>query len=329
MERMTSRSETFPRAGIRGGGFTLVELLVVIAIIAMLVTLLLPAVQSAREAARRASCINNLRQVGLGLLNYESSKGTFPFGSDHPVGTTTWAAMILPFVEAQAHYDLFDFSRPMRDRANQRGRTTPVDIYMCASDPTSGNNPILDKRGDSPSFNPAESAMLSYPGSMGPTHPDNCPFCPDDKPSPDNWCCQGCNFGSFGSGCGMEDGSFAGMFGRFQKPIALKRVSDGLSKTVMAGETIPSHYIWNGAFVPNFPVSSMSIPINTMEQDGNLHGGHTLILWAITSGFKSYHPGGANFVMGDGSVHFFSEGIDHRLYANLGTRAGNEPVSIP
>lgn len=96
-----------------------------------------------------------------------------------------------------------------------------------------------------------------------------------------------------------------------------------------AGETIPSHYVWNGAFVPNFPVSSMSIPINTMEQDALEHGGHSLILWAITSGFKSYHPGGANFVMGDGSVHLLSEGIDHQLYANLGTRAGNEPVAIP
>ena len=119
------------------------------------------------------------------------------------------------------------------------------------------------------------------------------------------------------------------MFGRYKKSIALKRVTDGLSKTVMAGETIPSHYVWNGAFVPNFPVSSMSIPINTMEQDDLKHGGHSLILWAITSGYKSYHPGGANFVMGDGSVHFLSESIDHQIYASLGTRAGSEPTSIP
>lgn len=309
-------------------GFTLVELLVVIAIIAMLVTLLLPAVQSAREAARRASCINNLRQVGLGLLNYESSAGEFPFGSDYPQSRRTWAASILPFVEAQAQFDLFDFTKPMRDPVNKRGRTIPVDVYMCVSDPTSGNNPILTKRGDSPSHNPAESAMLSYPGSMGPTHPDNCPFCPDNRPSPNNWCCQGCNFGTFGGGCGMDDGTFAGMFGRYEKSIKMKHVSDGLSKTIMAGETIPSHYVWNGAFVPNFPVSSMSIPINTMEQDNLKHGG-ALVLWAITSGFKSYHPGGANFVMGDGSVHFISDSIDHQLYAALGTRAGNETASLP
>lgn len=312
----------------RTRAFTLVELLVVIAIIAMLVTLLLPAVQAAREAARRASCLNNLRQVGLGLLNYESATGSFPFGSDYPTSTTTWAALILPYIEAQAHYDMFDFNRPMRDPANRAGRITPVESYMCVSDPTSGN-PILTRRGDSPSHNPPDSTMLSYPASMGPTHPDNCPFCPNNRPSAENWCCQGCNFGTFGAGCGMNDGSFSGMFGRFKKSILLKRVSDGLSHTVMAGETIPSHYVWNGAFVPNFPVSSMSIPINTMEQDNLRHGGHTLILWAITSGYKSYHPGGANFVMGDGSVHFFSDSIDHQTYAALGTRAGNEAVSIP
>jgi len=307
--------------------FTLVELLVVIAIIAMLVTLLLPAVQSAREAARRAACINNLRQVGLGMMNYESSNNEFPFGSDYPKSHRTFGALILPFIEAQNHFDMFDFTKPMRHGANRVARTTPVDVYMCASDPTSGN-PILSKRGDSPSHNPADSTMLSYTGSMGPTHPDNCPFCPDNKPSPVNWCCQGCNFGTFGNGCGMKDGTFAGMFGRFEKSIKIKQVEDGLSKTVLCGETIPSHYVWNGAFVPNFPVSSMSIPINTMEQDNLKHGGHSLILWAITSGFKSYHPGGANFVMGDGSVHFTDDSIDHQIYAALGTRAGHEAVSV-
>ena len=328
MERMHLNSQTASPGSMQGRGFTLVELLVVIAIVAMLVTLLIPAVQSAREAARRASCVNNLRQVGLGLINYESSHSVLPIGSDYPQSTKTWAALILPFVEAQAHYDLFDLDHPMRDPVNRAGCTTPVEIYMCPSDPTS-DRPILTRRGDSPFSNPAASAMLSYPASMGPTHPDNCPFCPNNKPSADNWCCQGCNFGSFGMGCRMEDGTFAGMFGRWPKGIAFKRVTDGLSKTVMAGETLPGHYVWNGAFVPNFPVSSMSIPINTMEQDDNKHGGHTLILWAITSGFKSYHPGGANFVMGDGSVHFLSESIDHQLYAGLGTRAGNEAASLP
>ena len=171
--------------------------------------------------------------------------------------------------------------------------------------------------------------MLSYTASMGPTHPDNCPFCPVNRPGRSNWCCQGCNFGSFGGGCRLPDGSFVGLFGRWKKGIALKQVTDGLSNTVMIGETLPGHYVWNGAFVPNFPVSGMTIPINTMETDDGKHGGHTLILWAITSGFKSLHPGGANLAMGDGSVHFVSETIDHQVYANLGTRAGEEVAKLP
>ncbi len=308
--------------------FTLVELLVVIAIIAMLVTMLFPAVQSAREAARRAQCINHMRQVGLALLNYETANGVLPYGSDYAAAKETWAALILPFLEEQAHYDRFDFEVPMRHRNNKVAVTTPVASYMCPSDPQS-NRPILSGRGDSPSFNPPESAMLSYTASMGPTHPDNCPFCPVNRPGRSNWCCQGCNFGSFGGGCALPDGSFVGLFGRWKKSIALKQVTDGLSNTVMIGETLPGHYVWNGAFVPNFPVSGMTIPINTMETDDWKHGGHALILWAITSGFKSLHPGGANLAMGDGSVHFVSETIDHQVYANLGTRAGEEVAKLP
>jgi prepilin-type N-terminal cleavage/methylation domain-containing protein len=303
-------------------GFTLVELLVVIAIIAMLVTMLLPAVQSAREAARRAQCINNIRQVGLGLLQFESVNDALPYGSDYANAGATWAAFILPFIERQDHFDMFSLDLPMRHAANRPAVVVPVPIYMCPSD-SQTNNPILERRGDSPGFNPARSAMLSYTGSMGPTHPDNCPFCPDRIPSVDNWCCQGCNFGSFGGGCKMKDGSFAGMFGRWARQIKFKEVTDGLSKTVMVGETLPGHYIWNGAFVPNFPVSGMTIPINTMETDDGKHGGHSLILWAITSGFKSEHPAGANLCMGDGSVQFVSDSIDHQVYANMGTRAGD------
>ena len=185
----------------RRAAFTLVELLVVIAIIAMLVTLLLPAVQSAREAARRASCINNLRQVGLGLMNYESSNGFFPFGSDYPESTTTWATLILPFVEAQATLRHVRFDEANEGSGEQAGKNSCRSKSICVPVIRPRAILILVKRGDSPGHNPSESTMLSYPASMGPTHPDNCPFCPDNQPSADNWCCQGCNFGTFGGGC--------------------------------------------------------------------------------------------------------------------------------
>jgi prepilin-type N-terminal cleavage/methylation domain-containing protein len=312
--------------------FTLVELLVVIAIIAILVGLLLPAVQSAREAARRMQCSNQLRQVGLALLNYENQARVLPYGSDYQGRTGTWAAFILPQLEQQPHFDAFDFTVPMGHTNNLTAVTTPVAAYRCPSDPQS-SQPILAKRGDSPALNggntnPSDCAMLSYPASMGPTHPDNCPLCPDPTPSATNWCCQGCNFGSFGAGCGVGNGTFSGMFGRWPRSISVAEVRDGMSNTIMAGETLPAHYVWNGAFNPNFPVSGMTVPINTMESDDGQHSG-SLQKWAVCSGFKSFHTGGAMFVLGDGSVHFLSESIDHKLYANLGTRSGGEVAQLP
>ena len=313
--------------------FTLIELLVVIAIIAILAAIQFPVFAKAREKARATSCASNLKQIGVALHNYADTYKALPYGSDYGNGNKhTWSAMLLPFIERQAHYDQFDFNVPLVHANNTLAVTTPVATYICPSDPQA-NNPVLKNRGDSPGLNggttnPTNCAMLSYTACMGPTHPDNCPFCPSATPSQTNWCCQGCNFGSFGGGCGVANGTFAGMFGRWPSSIRLAAVTDGLSNTIMAGETLPAHYVWNGAFCPNFPVSGMSIPINTMEKDNGVHGG-SLILWAITSGYKSLHPGGAGFVLGDASVRFLSASIDHQLYAALGTRGGGEAVKVP
>src|SRR5262245_37434001 len=99
-------------------GFTLVELLVVIAIIGILVALLLPAVQAARESARRVQCANNVKQVSLALFNYSTQQRTFPFAVSWDRNTGTWAAFILPFMERQAHFDLFDFTQSMEHANN-------------------------------------------------------------------------------------------------------------------------------------------------------------------------------------------------------------------
>jgi len=130
-------------ASIRRRGFTLVELLVVIAIIGILVSLLLPAVQSAREAARRTQCINNAKQLGLALMNYESSLQTFPPSSIWPEGQVperatqlgpNWVILILPFMEDTSLRDSFNLNKPINDPANMIPRSTAISGMLCPTD---------------------------------------------------------------------------------------------------------------------------------------------------------------------------------------------------
>jgi prepilin-type N-terminal cleavage/methylation domain-containing protein/prepilin-type processing-associated H-X9-DG protein len=314
----------------RIGGFTLVELLVVIAIIGVLIALLLPAIQAAREAGRCAQCANNLHQIGVALHNYHQAMNHLPYGTDFagfygPNPTNkygTWTIFILPYLELKNAYSQFKLNKPLPDPANADAVTMKISVYICPSDPLA-SRPILKNRGDADyGGNPIQSLGLWYPACIGPTHPDNCPFCPNPTPGPKNWCCQGWNWGT-----SNPPANAVGMFGRYPKAYKFKDVTDGTSNTIMAAETRPGDCIFNGAFCPNFPVASTSIPLNTFLSDHGIKGTDdpsSGLLWAKTSGYKSYHPGGANFLMGDGSLHFFVSSIDFQLYNALGTRAGRE-----
>lgn len=305
--------------------FTLVELLVVITIIGILIALLLPAVQAAREAARRMQCSNHLKQIGLALHNYHATHGSLPYasGAGGVVGSSwggVWSAMILPYLEQQAIYEQINFNRHLRDPVNAEVVQIVISTYICPSDPE-GRHPVLDGRYEPHNPNPALG--LWYPVSMGPTHPDRCPFCEFPKFSaddPDSYCCQGWNFGTHDPA-----GNGVGMFCRHHLcTFRFADVTDGLSNTLMVGETLPGHCKFNSAYAPNFNVYPTTIPLNTMEDDNGEHG-----KWFRTCGFKSLHPGGAHFAMGDGSVRFFGESIAYRLYNELGTRAGGELASVP
>ncbi len=309
-------------------GFTLVELLVVITIIGILIALLLPAVQAAREAARRMQCQNNLKQIGLAMHNYEANFGSLPFGGSGPPNNTsaylplpTWAAMILPFLEQQGVYDLFDFRKDMVDPVNAKATSAIISAYIC---PTDGS-PEKAKEGPwgDPNNSPQNSIRQWYPMSMGPTRDgttssDSCVYCP---PGPGSYCCKGFNFGS-----SHPIGNFVGLFGRSQRSIKFNEITDGLSNTLMGGETIPEHCPdWNGAYSRNFPVAGTSVPLNTMETQTAFS--YTGYFRACS--YKSRHSGGGNFVIADGSVHFLNETIDYKLYNLLGDREDGIPAQIP
>ncbi|MGL4514663.1 MAG: DUF1559 domain-containing protein [Lacipirellulaceae bacterium] len=342
-----SRSHVVPKWPVRRG-FTLVELLVVIAIIGILVALLLPAVQAARESARRNACLNNMKQVGLGIHGYEGSNRALPIGSTYaglPRSQKygTWASLILPYLEEQAAYDRFFWKSPLFERApatnNERiAAETVLPVYTCVSDERSGEPILQNGRGESRMVpgggmnNPSRAQGLWYTGSIGPTSPDDCEkFCPDKQPS---YCCRGCSFGtgkvkltpSGGERCdsGVGDSS-VGMFTRLAVGYKFAEVTDGLSHTIMFGETLPYHCIWNCVFCVNFPVSSTTVPLNHMEADSGKHDG----AWRRACGFKSMHPSGLHLAMGDASVQFFSDSADYRLVNELGTRAEGEAVSLP
>jgi prepilin-type N-terminal cleavage/methylation domain-containing protein len=312
----------------RPRAFTLVELLVVIAIIGVLVALLLPAVQAAREASRRTQCANNLKQVALGLHNYHDTHLALPFGNAYPDvdAAFSWAAMILPHIERLPHYELFDFKKDAAHASNAQAIRTSVNTFVCPSDPA-GRMPILPARCTCCGFGSAYNSMgLWYTGSMGPTQCDDCMFCPNKTPSANNFCCQGTNCGN--------SATATGMFHRFPRSVKFHDVTDGLSSTIMIGETLPAQNIHNAAFTRNMSLSYTNVPINTMASrsempkdgldDSTLHGRNP---HAKVNGYKSLHAGaGAQFGLGDGSVRMIRSNIDYRLYCELGTRAGGEPI---
>lgn len=313
--------------------FTLVELLVVIAIIGILVALLLPAVQAARAAARRMQCSNNLKQIALGLHNYESTYRTLPHGAPDCCVRNgyIWTVMVFPFIELNNIYDAMDIRGNLRNTPVNRAaaQTTKLPVWICPSDPAGG-------RPHMPRFNrdnPDPGHGLWYAASMGPTHMDQCPFCPaGGTPAETNYCCQGNNFGT-NAGNGYPADSFAGMFGRSDKAIRFGEVTDGLSNTFMLGETLPAHCDFMGLFSLNFQVSGTSIPLNVMESNVAGAPGAKIFRaagsnWFRVCGFKSLHAGGAQFALGDGSVRFVPVTVDYRVYNNVGTRAGGETAVI-
>ncbi len=347
LERQTrplgSRLSLGARSTLAGSrGFTLVELLVVIAIIGVLVALLLPAVQAAREAARRSECTNNLRQLALGLYNYDSTHGKFPAGGDCPRKNGggcvtisrchTWFEAILPFIEQQALHDQIDFETATDSATNGPLLTELViDGVHCPSDLDAQlvQHDLLNRCGGcryATGPRGTRSMGASYSPSGGPLNMNGCAI----SVWPDGGNCQSENGGS------IERGA-PGFFAGGALAYSFRECPDGASNTFLIGETLPRWDPFKMYFNSHLNVASTNPPPNYFKANPRrcedpapcyTEGvGRPCI--PDRSGFNSVHPGGLNMAMADGSAQFMVETVDYDTWVYLGDRQDGHVVNLP
>lgn len=315
--------------------FTLVELLVVIAIIGVLIALLLPAVQAAREAARRSQCTNNLKQIALGLHNYHDTYQSLPGGAHCPpevIGHChTWVESLFPFIEQGPLYDQIDFSVPNNQGVNSsvlNGKL--IGVLMCPSDPDKG----LFPNSREPGYLPAggESLGQNYAPSGGPHS-----ACTSNSYSTAPYACGISERTDCRKKYGLSTRPVSpGMFAMGCVAYGFEDCTDGLSNTFLVGEQLPvynsfSMYFHSHGFslaTTNYPPNYHNIAVECRDKQhcysSRCNNGSCIHKMA---GFKSEHPGGVNVAFGDGSVHFISETIDYRNYNYLGNKQDGQPVS--
>ncbi|EGF25291.1 protein containing DUF1559 [Rhodopirellula baltica SH28] len=272
-------------------GFTVLELLVVVAIIGVLIALLMPAIGSAREAARRLQCTNHLREIGLAMQNHHSTENKLPVGWSFSPGSTSaygWVVPLLPYIEQGALAEQIDRKRPLNDPRHQFARSTSLDWMLCPSDITEPFFTLYqddEEHDEGESFSPVERSVAlmqlptaNYVGIFGTIEADDC------TPAP------------VGDGAFLEN--HATRFRDFQR---------GTSHTIIVGERtmaqVPSTWIGvnlAGEDAAARLVGSALEGINNPLADECDH--------------SSRHPGGANFLWGDGHVTFVTENVDLHEY---------------
>jgi len=312
------------RRPARRSGFTLIELLIVVAIIGVLIALLLPAVQSAREAARRIQCVNNLMQIGVALGNYESAHNVYPPGVVNPTGPVLslpagyhhgWIVQILPYIQQGNAYRRVDLTAGVYDGANVTVRQHALSSFYCPSNPI---NPSLSMQIRVPWGIPPITGRL-------PCH-SNYMACHHDVEAP-------------------IDADNHGIL-YLNSRTRPRDVTDGASNTILVGEARESGALgWMSG--TRATLRNTGLPINRLltglvEGPPFAEGDEALAddpaiderfdreaiekSAPLVGGFSSFHPGGANFLMADGSVRFVSDRIDSAVYRHLGHRADGELV---
>ncbi len=286
---------------MRRHAFTLVELLVVIAIIGVLVSLLLPAVQAAREAARRMSCLNNMKQISLAVHNYHDTYNQLPPGVPTTISGSSAFTAILPYLEQSNAYQLYDFTKGNSDPVNQECVKQRVQAFIC---PTNVFLRHVPNECDGNFRAPGTYAFCSGSGD---------PYGTPTSGDPNN---------------GAIVNAFSTNFAS---------ITDGTSNTFLAGE---SHWSFrdymftsgtcNGQVRGGFSYWSSPYPLATLftthgpfnpqARDGDSNR---------LMNFRSNHPGGLNMANCDGSVRFWNQNVDHAILDAMATRSGGEVVQAP
>jgi prepilin-type N-terminal cleavage/methylation domain-containing protein len=305
-----------------GRGFTLVELLVVIAIIGLLVALLLPAVQAAREAGRRVQCLNNLKQMGLGLQNYHDQHKVFPYGGSGVASLTipaararvclSWGAAILPGLEQQPLYDSIHQQESYLHDDNLAAGQAVLPVFLC---PTAVNPDLHRPNGDTPS-SATKYGITNYGGNWG----ERALRCYPARNCQNNYSDQG-DASGFGRGVLLLSS---------ERQVGIRDVTDGTSHTVIAGESPEGlHSIWIGHknfFDQSAPLSAHTSQPATWQSCFPTFQSVPGKFCDFGQEFGSYHAGGAQFLLVDGSARFVSASLDNKALAALLSRSGAEVV---
>ena len=291
--------------------FTLIELLVVMAIIGLLVALLLPAVQAAREAARRVLCKSNLKQIGLALHNYHDVHLMFPI--NYGTGAynesdrgASWLVRVLPFVEQSALYSTLKFGVALTDPANDAAAKTVVTAFLCPTD-AHGNGVMPNRRGST-----VPRAITNYKACLGGNWEWG-PFSPRTSISGRN--------ANETNGLELCNGFLCRGGDRPPFTTTMADIQDGTSTTFAVGEAVPEwtwHTWW---YFFNASTATCAVPLNHWRKTES-----SLADWFENYSFASRHTGGGHFLLVDGSVRFVSENVAETVYRHAATIQSSDVV---